>query len=82
MQSKLVPQLDLLGFFVGMSTADESPLEPGVWLIPAGAIDVPAPDVPEGQRARWQGGAWAFEPIPVPEPDPEPEMPPVVDPGE
>jgi hypothetical protein len=68
---KQVIQLDAAGYFVGFATADESPLEPGVYLIPGGCIDVAAPTVPEGQRAKWDGG-WVFEDIPQPEPAPEP----------
>jgi len=71
---KQVCQLDAEGYFVGLTTADESPLEPGVFLMPAGAIDAPAPSIPEGQRAKWNG-VWVFEDIPQPEPEPEPEPP-------
>jgi len=71
---KQVIQLDNEGYFAGLTTADESPLEPGVLLIPAGAIDAPAPSIHEGQRAKWDG-AWVFEDIPQPEPEPEPPEP-------
>ncbi|MEY3766920.1 MAG: hypothetical protein RLZ03_1880 [Pseudomonadota bacterium] len=73
---KNVSQLDADGYFVGVTVADESPLEPGVFLIPAGAVDAEPPAIPEGQRARWNNG-WALEAIPQPdpEPDPEPEPP-------
>jgi len=63
---KQVIQLDADGYFVGFTTADESPLEAGVFLIPAGAIDATAPTVPEGKRAKWNG-AWVFDDIPQPE---------------
>ena len=69
---KQVTQLDADGYFVGFATADESPLEPGVFLIPGGCIEAEAPTIPEGQRAKWDG-AWAFEDIPQPEPEQEPE---------
>lgn len=72
MTTKQVSQLDAEGFFVGVTVADESPLEPGVFLLPAGAVDAPEPTIPEGQRAKWNG-AWVFEDIPQPEPEPEPE---------
>lgn len=36
---RVVSQLDAAGYFVAPVDADESPLEPGVWLIPGGAID-------------------------------------------
>jgi hypothetical protein len=69
---KQVSQLDQDGYFVGVVSADPSPLEPGVYLIPGGAVDAPAPTIPEGQRAKWDG-AWVFEDIPQPEPEPEPK---------
>jgi hypothetical protein len=69
---KQVIQLDAAGYFVGLTTADESPLEPGVYLLPAGAVDALPPTIPEGHRAKWNG-AWVFEEIPQPEPEPKPE---------
>lgn len=72
---KQVIQLDADGYFVGLTVADVSPLEPGVYLLPAGAIDAPTPSVPSGQRAKWSNGQWDFEDIPVPAPEPEPEQP-------
>ena len=72
MSTKIVCQLDAFGYFIGTTTADESPLEPGVWLFPAGAVDVAAPEVPEGYRAKWNGAGFDLEAIPV---DPAPEPP-------
>jgi hypothetical protein len=69
---KQVSQLDQEGYFVGVTTADASPLEPGVYLIPGGAVDADPPTVPEGQRAKWNGH-WVFEDIPRPEPEPDPD---------
>lgn len=69
---KQVSQLDQDGYFVGLTTADLSPLEPGVYLIPGGAIDQPAPAAPEGKRAKWDG-QWVFEDIPQPDSEPAPE---------
>ncbi len=71
MNTKLVCQLDADGYFVGMTVADESPLEPGVWLMPAHTVDVAAPEVPEGYRAEWSGANFDLEEIPA-EPEPEP----------
>lgn len=67
---KQVVQLDKDGYFFGMAVADESPLEPGVFLIPGCCIDTAAPVVPEGKRAKWEG-TWVFEDIPQPEVEPE-----------
>ena len=61
---KNVIQLDDQGYLVGLTQADESPLEPGVYLMPAGTIDVAAPIVPEGQCARWSQDQWIFELLP------------------
>lgn len=58
--TKIVSQLNAAGFFIGPTEADVSPLEPNVYLLPGGAIDVPPPDVPEGKAARWANG-WIFE---------------------
>ncbi len=69
---KIVSQLDANGYFAGAVEADESPLEPGVFLIPGGAIDVPPPNVPQGKVALWQNG-WVF----VNPPEPEQEEPPL-----
>ena len=71
---KTVSQLDALGYFISTTEADESPLEPGKYLIPGGCVDAPAPTIPSGQRARWADG-WGFEDIPAPEPEPVPEPP-------
>ena len=68
---KQVCQLDAAGYFTGTTIADASPLEPGVYLIPGGCVDAPAPVIPEGQRAKWNG-AWVFEDTPQPEVEPEP----------
>lgn len=70
--SKTVLQLDAAGYFVGYAVADESPLEPGVFLLPAGCIDEPAPQIPSGKVARRVNGSWLFvDPPQQPEPQPE-----------
>jgi hypothetical protein len=61
------------GEYLGEGLADESPLEPGVWLIPAQAVDVEPPQAGNGERVVWAGDGWQVEPIPAPEPEPEPE---------
>jgi hypothetical protein len=64
---KQVVQLDKDGYFVGFTFADESPLEPGVYLIPGGAIDTSPPSIATNQKAKWENGTWVFENIPEPE---------------
>lgn len=63
--SKTVYQLDAEGMLLGTTVADESPLERGVFLLPAGCVEVPPPSVAEGRRACWTGEAWAVEAIPT-----------------
>jgi hypothetical protein len=60
MTHKIVSQLDADGHFIGPSFAYESPLERGVFLIPAGAVDVPVPEIPSNQWAKLVDGKWEF----------------------
>ena len=62
--------------FVGEGTADESPLEPGVWLIPANATEAEPPAVGAKEMAVWSNDAWVVQPVPEPEPEPEKPVPP------
>ena len=71
MEQKTISQLDDEGVFVGPVVADESPLEPGVFLIPARAVDATPPTVPAGKLARWNGEKFIFENLPKPEVVPE-----------
>ena len=57
MKAKTVCQLNDAGFFVGTVIADESPLEPGVFLIPGGCIDVAPPGGDAGDVHRWDASA-------------------------
>lgn len=74
MTDKTVYQTDVDGVYVGQVAADESPLEPDVFLIPAGCIEVAPPSFGEGQRARWVGNQWVIETLQVIAPEPEPEL--------
>lgn len=69
MKTKPCIQLDGAGYFVGLTVADESPLEPGVFLSPANTVDAEPPVVPDGSRAKWNGTGFDIESAPVP-PDP------------
>jgi len=44
--------------FIGVSIADESPLEPGVWLIPAQATDIEPPTCDSNQIQIFNGTFW------------------------
>lgn len=67
MRKKVVSQLDAAGLYVGECETTTSPLDPDVWLMPAGCVDVAPPDIPEGQQARLVNGVFVLEPVPVPE---------------
>lgn len=64
---KTVWQMDARGYCVGPVEADPSPLESGVYLIPAGCVETPPPDVrlEHGQAFRWIRGAWQVVTVPV-----------------
>ena len=64
--TKPVYQLDAAGLFVCSTAADESPLEPGVWHMPAGTIDTAPPvEWPSDKWPRWNGHAWQLVPRPA-----------------
>ncbi|OEC43904.1 phage tail protein [Pseudomonas sp. 1D4] len=58
MDYKTVYQTDALGIFTGITTADPSPLEDGVWLLPAGCVEVEPPVHGEHLVPRWDGQSW------------------------
>ena len=62
MTQKTVYQLSADGACAGPAIAYESPLEPGVFLTPAGCVDI-APPVPDtGKVAVWKDEAWSLAP--------------------
>jgi hypothetical protein len=64
---KTVFQIDRAGMLVGPTEADESPLEPGVYLIPAGCVEAPPPaQWPEDKWPRWNGAKWRLVNRPQP----------------
>ena len=63
---KNIYNFDQSGIFIGASSADPSPLEDGVFLIPSNATDVEPPIVAEDQLARFIDGVWIIETIPQP----------------
>jgi hypothetical protein len=52
------------GYFVGESLADESPLEAGVFLIPAHATEIAAPKATKGKVVVWNGNDWELQDLP------------------
>lgn len=72
MKTKLVWQCDDAGYLIGRAVADESPLEPGVFLIPFGAVATKPPhSLTAKQEWRWLAGAWKVvdaRPTPAPSP--------------
>ena len=65
-----VYQTDIDGVFVGITTADQDPMDESNVLIPAGCVETAPPSTTDTQLARWDGAAWAVEDIPQPEPEP------------
>ena len=65
--------------FVSIGYAQESPLEPGVFLIPAYATETPPPNIPLGKVAIWDisTSTWNLNDVITPEPEPEPEPEPL-----
>jgi hypothetical protein len=68
---KTVYQLDQTGAYLGETIAHESPLEPGVYLIPGGCVETAPPETKEGQIAVWDG-VWTLVDVPEPEKPKEP----------
>jgi hypothetical protein len=59
MPALTVYQLDRAGHLVAATQADESPLETGVYLVPAGCIETPPPaEWPADRWPRWNGARW------------------------
>jgi hypothetical protein len=54
----IVYQTDPDGYYVRPVEADESPLEPGKFLIPAGAVEEEPPEAGPGEIQYWNGYRW------------------------
>ncbi len=61
----IVYQTNHQGIYLGPVQADESPLEPGEFLIPAGCVEIAPPAIPEGSVAVWINGSWSVVPAPA-----------------
>lgn len=56
---KIVYQHDAAGYYVGQTSADQSPLEEDVYHLPARCVEeAPPVNWDEGQWPRWDGAAW------------------------
>jgi hypothetical protein len=75
MRTKTVYQLDSNGIYLGEERSFESPLEPSVFLIPAGCIEVKPPEFSDKQYAKWNGKEYEILDIPEPEKEPAPPEP-------
>ena len=64
METKIVYQCDYDGVFIGETIADESPLEPGVFLIPARSVEKKPPKLKANQAAVWDQSKskWTTQP--------------------
>lgn len=62
------------GVLIGEGLADESPLEIGVFLVPANATNMPPPLCSNGSQPIFRDGVWLIEPITQPEPEPKPTV--------
>ena len=60
------------GVFVAPGLADESPLEPGVFLVPAHATDIAPPNVAENEIAVFADGNWGTVTVAPPDPPAQP----------
>lgn len=61
MNTRTVYQIDRAGVYQGETQADESPKEPGVWIMPALTVETPPPtDYPSDKWPRWNGSAWTL----------------------
>ena len=68
---KTVYRYDEDNCYIGTDRAFESPLEKGVFHIPANCTEIEPPEEKEGFKIKWNGEAWEYEEIPKePETDP------------
>jgi len=62
LNTKVVYQLDNEGYFFGITEAHESPLNPGTFHIPSGAITIAPPELKENEIPFWNGKEWTTKP--------------------
>lgn len=66
-------QIDNNGFFMFLVPRQPSPLEEGVWLLPAGAVEQlpPSEALTDGERWKYDAGEFVKNVTPMPEDVPE-----------
>lgn len=65
MNSKIVYQFNHSGLYVGKTTADESPREPGIFLMPGSSTEAAPPEEwAEDKWPRFNGKGWDLIPKP------------------
>lgn len=65
MNEKIVYQYNQSALFISKTIADESPLEPGVYLIPGNSTEIPPPEEwPDDKWPRFNGKGWDLIPKP------------------
>lgn len=74
---KTVYLFDATGAYIGTYDAQESPLEPGVFITPVLSTSSAPPEVLPNQVAVFNGSSWAVQQIPEPEPEIAPPVPPI-----
>ena len=62
---KRVYLFDETGIYLGPYRAQESPREPGAFIVPTLSTEVPPPGLAQGQTAKWDGAAWSVIDPPV-----------------
>lgn len=68
MNTITVYQFDVAGMYQGETVADESPLEPGVFLIPARCtLKKPPAKAADNKWPRWTGSKWMLVNRPTPQ---------------
>lgn len=69
----LAYQYDTAGLYAGQTEADESPLEPGIYHLPArSTLEPPPAEWPDDRWPRFNGAAWDLVNKPEPTAGPDP----------
>lgn len=68
------------GAYLGAGLADESPLQPGVFLVPAHATVIPPPLEQDGFVLRYADGVWVYSPTEDAD-EPPSDLPPTTPPS-